>query len=271
MARAAVPGGPPRRKRFGQHFLHDPGAIARIVAALAPRAGDHLVEIGPGRGALTRQLLACTGCTLDAVEIDRDLAAQLAAAFTSDARQALHVADALEFDFTGLATLRGGRLRIVGNLPYNISTPLLFRLLAHADAIADAHVMLQREVVARLAAAPGGAEYGRLTVMLAPRVDVERLFDLGPGAFQPPPRVWSALARLTFLTQPRFAVARHYAEVVQAAFSHRRKTLRNALARLMSGAEIAACGIDPKLRPETLAPQEFNALALALDRTRLSG
>ncbi|HYK99581.1 MAG TPA: 16S rRNA (adenine(1518)-N(6)/adenine(1519)-N(6))-dimethyltransferase RsmA [Steroidobacteraceae bacterium] len=271
MARAAASGRPPRRKRFGQHFLHERGAIERIVAALAPRAGDHLVEIGPGRGALTRQLLACGGCTLDAIEIDRDLAAELGAAFAGDARHALHVADALEFDFTGLAALRGGRLRIVGNLPYNISTPLLFHLAAHAAALADAHVMLQREVVARLAARPGGGEYGRLTVMLAPRVDVARLFDLGPGAFQPPPRVWSAVARLTFLPEPRFAVARHYAELVQTAFAQRRKTLRNALARLMSGAEIAACGIDPGARPETLAPQEFNTLALALDRTRLSG
>ena len=259
------------RKRFGQHFLHDPGAIERVIAALAPRAGDHLVEIGPGRGALTRQLLACSGCTLDAVEIDRDLAAELSAVFTSDPRHSLHVGDALEFDFTGLAALRGGRLRIVGNLPYNISTPLLFRLLAHADAIADAHVMLQREVVARLAAPPGGADYGRLTVMLAPRIDVERLFDLGPGAFQPPPRVWSAVARLTVLTQPRFAVSPHYAAVVQAAFAHRRKTLRNALARLMSRGDIAACGIDPGARPATLAPQEFNTLALALDRARLPG
>jgi 16S rRNA (adenine1518-N6/adenine1519-N6)-dimethyltransferase len=271
VARAAARGQPPRRKRFGQHFLHDPAAIGRILAALAPRAGDSLVEIGPGRGALTRQLLACSGCTLDAIEIDRDLAGELRASFAGEARHSLHVADALEFDYTGLAALRGGRLRIVGNLPYNISTPLLFRLLAHADAIADAHVMLQREVVARLAARPGGGDYGRLTVMLAPRIDVERLFDLGPGAFQPPPRVWSAVARLTVLTEPRFAVSRHYAQVVQAAFAHRRKTLRNALARLMSGAEIAACGIDPGARPETLAPQEFNALALTLDRTRLSG
>lgn len=269
MAREAASGRPPRRKRFGQHFLHDPAAIRRIVAALAPRPGDHLVEIGPGRGALTRELLECAGCTLDAIEIDRDLAARLAAAFAGDARHALHVGDALEFDYAGLAAARGGRLRIVGNLPYNISTPLLFRLLAQADAILDAHVMLQREVVARLAAEPGSADYGRLTVMLAPRLAVERLFDLGPGAFQPPPRVWSAVAHLTVLAEPRFAVSARYAEVVQAAFAHRRKTLRNALARLMSGAEIAACGLDPGARPGTLAPQEFNTLALALDRTRV--
>lgn len=270
MARAARSSRPPRRKRFGQHFLHDPAAIRRIVAALAPRAGEHLVEIGPGRGALTRQLLERADCTLDAIEIDRDLAAHLAPWFASDVRQGLHVGDALEFDFTGLATRRGGRLRIVGNLPYNISTPLLFHLAAHADALLDAHVMLQREVVARLAAQPGGPDYGRLTVMLAPRVSVERLFDLGPGAFQPPPRVWSAVARLSFLPAPRFAVSPRYAEVVQAAFAHRRKTLRNALARLMSGADIAARGLDPGARPETLAPEDFNTLALALDRTRFS-
>jgi 16S rRNA (adenine1518-N6/adenine1519-N6)-dimethyltransferase len=270
VARAARSSRPPRRKRFGQHFLHDPAAIRRIVAALAPRAGEHLVEIGPGRGALTRLLLERADCTLDAIEIDRDLAAHLAPWFASDGRQALHVGDALEFDFTGLAARRGGRLRIVGNLPYNISTPLLFHLAAHADALLDAQVMLQREVVARLAAQPGGADYGRLTVMLAPRVTVERLFDLGPGAFQPPPRVWSAVARLSFLPAPRFAVSPRYAEVVQAAFSHRRKTLRNALARLMSGPDIAACGLDPGARPETLAPENFNTLALALDRTRFS-
>lgn len=269
MARAARSSRPPRRKRFGQHFLHDPAAIRRIMAALAPHAGDTLVEIGPGRGALTQQLLERTDCTLDAIEIDRDLAAQLSARFGDGARHTLHVGDALEFDFTGLAARRGGRLRIVGNLPYNISTPLLFHLLAHAAALRDAHVMLQREVVARLAAPPGGADYGRLTVMLAPHVTVERLFDLGPGAFQPPPRVWSAVARLTFLPAPRFPPSPRYAEVVQAAFAHRRKTLRNALARLMSGAEIAACGLDPRARPATLAPQQFNTLALALDRTRV--
>ena len=271
MARAAHPGRPPRRKRFGQHFLHDPGAIARIAGALAPRAGDHLVEIGPGRGALTQALLAYADCTLDAIEIDRDLAARLAPGFGSGERQALHVGDALDFDFAGLAARRGGRLRIVGNLPYNISTPLLFHLLAHADAIADIHVMLQREVVARLAAAPGGGDYGRLTVMLAPHVAIERLFDLGPGAFQPPPKVWSAVARLTVLPAPRFAVSPRYAEVVRAAFAHRRKTLRNALARLMTREQIAACGLDPGVRPETLTPEEFNTLALALDRARLSG
>ena len=262
---ARVP--PPRRKRFGQHFLHDPAAIARIVAALGPRAGEHLVEIGPGRGALTGQLLGFRDCTLDVIEIDRDLAAGLAPAFAGDARRALHVGDALEFDFGSLAARRGGRLRIVGNLPYNISTPLLFHLLAHAPAIADLHIMLQREVVERMAAPPGGADYGRLTVMLSPWMRIERLFDLGPGAFQPPPRVWSAVARITVLPEPRFVPAARYAQVVQAAFAHRRKTLRNALAPLLTREQIAACGIDPQARPQTLSPVEFNTLALALDRT----
>jgi 16S rRNA (adenine1518-N6/adenine1519-N6)-dimethyltransferase len=259
---------PPRRKRFGQHFLHDPAVIARIVATLAPRDGDHLVEIGPGRGALTQQLLACSGCTLDAIEIDRDLAAQLAGRFAAAPRCALHVGDALQFDFSALARSRGGRLRVAGNLPYNISTPLLFHLLGHAGALLDLHLMLQREVAARLAAPPGGRDYGRLGVMVAPHARVERLFEVGPGAFQPPPRVWSALVRLTIMATPPFALSPHYARVVAAAFAQRRKTVRNALKALLSRDEISACGVDPGARPETLTPQAFNTLAQALDRTR---
>jgi 16S rRNA (adenine1518-N6/adenine1519-N6)-dimethyltransferase len=265
MATAAQP---PRRKRFGQHFLHDPRVLARIVRALEPRAGDHLVEIGPGRGALTAELLACGDCTLDAIEIDRDLAARLRARFATSPGCVLHEMDALQFDFRALGRARGGRLRIVGNLPYNISTPLLFHLLDAAEAIVDVTVMLQRELVARLAAAPGGREYGRLTVMLAPRVEVQRLFDVGPGAFQPPPRVWSALVRLRMRNTPLFAVSPHYAALVAAAFAQRRKTLRNALSQLLTREAISACGIDPGARPETLAPQAFNALAQALDRAR---
>jgi 16S rRNA (adenine1518-N6/adenine1519-N6)-dimethyltransferase len=266
VAREGPSSRPPRRKRFGQHFLHDPAAIRRIVAALAPRAGDHLVEIGPGRGALTRPLLGLADCTLDAIEVDRDLAAQLAAAFAGDARHSLHVADALEFDFTGLARLRGGRLRIVGNLPYNISTPLLFHLLKHAGAVEDLHIMLQREVVARMAAQPDDADYGRLTIMLAPWVTVERLFDVGPGAFSPPPRVWSAVVRLAVRPEPAFAVSPHFAQIVAAAFSHRRKTLRNALRGLVSLEQIESCGLDPGARPETFAPQAFNELGKTLDK-----
>src|SRR5215472_3894718 len=255
-----------RRKRFGQHFLHDPAVIAHIVAALEVRGGDHLVEIGPGRGALTRALLARRDCTCDAIEIDRDLAAALRVMFATVPGAQLHRADALDFDFHALAAARAGKLRIVGNLPYNISTPLLFHLLDAADAITDLHVMLQREVVARLAAAPGSRDYGRLTVMLAPRVAAARLFDVGPGAFQPPPRVWSAVVRLTVRAAPLFPVSAHYAAVVAAAFTARRKTLRNALSPLLSAAEISAAGVDPTARPGTLTPQQFNELARALDR-----
>jgi 16S rRNA (adenine1518-N6/adenine1519-N6)-dimethyltransferase len=260
---------PRRRKRFGQHFLHDPQILTRIVQALAARAGEHLVEIGPGRGALTERLLGLHGCTLDGIEIDRDLAAQLQGRFSGSPQRALHVGDALEFDFSALARERGGRLRIVGNLPYNISTPLLFHLLRHASAITDLTVMLQREVVARIAAAPGDPDYGRLTVMLAPQLQVERLFDVGPGAFQPPPRVWSAVVRLTVRTQPLFPVSPQYAAVVAAAFAQRRKTLRNALSQMLSAAEIRACAVDPKARPETLTPEAFNALAEAAGRAAL--
>ena len=248
------------RRRFGQHFLHDPAVIERIVAALAPGAGDCLVEIGPGRGALTRQLLQFPCRSLDAIEIDRDLAALLREAFAAEPRFTLHAADALRFDFAALARARG-RLRVTGNLPYNISTPLLFHLLASVPAIEDLHLMLQREVIERMAAAPGDAAYGRLTVMLAPWVRVERLFDVGPGAFQPPPRVWSAVARLTVLPQPAFSVSPGFAAVVAAAFSHRRKTLRNALKGLATPGQIKRCGVDPAARPETVPPQAFNAIA----------
>jgi 16S rRNA (adenine1518-N6/adenine1519-N6)-dimethyltransferase len=268
MAQARVAA--PRRRRFGQHFLHDPAVIERIVAALAPQAGQHLVEIGPGRGALTAALLAREDCTLDALEIDRDLAALLRPRFIPP-RAVLHEADALRFDFTQLAARRGGPVRIVGNLPYNISTPLLFRLLDQAAALEDLTVMLQREVVARLAAEPGGADYGRLTVMLAPRAQVRRLFEVGPGAFQPPPRVWSAVVRIRLRPVPLFTPSAHYAAVVAAAFSQRRKTLRNALSQLLSRETIAACGIDPGARPETLSPQAFNTLAAALDRAPAGG
>jgi 16S rRNA (adenine1518-N6/adenine1519-N6)-dimethyltransferase len=269
MPAAALPAVPPRRKRFGQHFLHDPRVVERIVQALDAHPGDHLVEIGPGRGALTGRLLAIPDCTLDAIEIDRDLAARLRVSFAGSARHALHEGDALGFDFSALAGERGGRLRIVGNLPYNISTPLLFYLLQHADAIIDMTLMLQREVAARLAAAPGDGNYGRLTVMLAPRVQVQRLFDVGPGAFQPPPRVWSAVVRLTLRTQPLFPLSPNYGAVVAAAFAQRRKTLRNALSQMLSSGQIRACEIDPGARAGTLAPRAFNALAEVLDRSAL--
>jgi len=255
------------RKRFGQHFLHDPIVLEKIVNAVSPRAGDHIVEIGPGRGALTRALLEewPAGATLDVVEIDRDLAPLLRDEFAGNPSIVVHEADALELDFSSLAAARGGRLRIVGNLPYNISTPLLFHLLDHASVVEDMHVMLQREVVDRIAARPGTGDYGRLSVMLAPWVEAEALFEVGPGAFQPPPKVWSAVVRLTVRDEPAFAVSPHFAGVVATAFSHRRKTIRNALRDLVSAEQISACGVDPGLRPETLPPDSFNRLARMLD------
>jgi 16S rRNA (adenine1518-N6/adenine1519-N6)-dimethyltransferase len=255
------------RKRFGQHFLHDPNVLDSIVAAVSPGAEDTLVEIGPGRGALTRRLLAAGNGALDAIEIDRDLVALLRSEpdLNTYPRFRVHEVDALEYDFTQLAHARGARLRIVGNLPYNISTPLLFHLLDHAAVIEDLHIMLQKEVIARMAAQPNEDDYGRLTVMLAPWVTVEHLFDVGPGAFKPPPRVWSAVARLTVRPEPAFAVSPHFAPIVAEAFSHRRKTLRNALRSQVSLQQIESCGLDPGARPETISPQSFNDLARTLD------
>jgi 16S rRNA (adenine1518-N6/adenine1519-N6)-dimethyltransferase len=246
------------RKRFGQHFLHDPSVLQRIAQAVDPRHGEHIVEIGPGQGALTALLLARVD-RIDAVEIDRDLAALLRQRWPQ--ALALHEADALRFDFAALARARGGPLRVVGNLPYNISTPLLFHLLEVVDHVVDLHVMLQKEVVDRMAAAPGSDSYGRLTVMLAPRLEVQSLFDVGPGAFQPPPRVWSAVARLRVRPEPAFAVPEAYGRVVAAAFSQRRKTLRNSLRGLVGPEAWEATGVDPGARPEVLAPAQFAALA----------
>lgn len=254
----------PPRKRFGQHFLHDPAVIERLVHAIGPREGDHFVEIGPGRGALTHRLLASPLASLDAIEIDRDLSARLELELATDPRFTLLRGDALEIDLESIARARHARLRLVGNLPYNLSTPLLFHFIASRTALLDLNVMLQREVVARIVARPGTADYGRLTVMLAPWVSAERLFDVGPGAFKPPPRVWSTVVRLTVLPEPAFPVSDGFAEVVAAAFAHRRKTLRNALRGLLTAQEIESCGLDPGARPETVPPSRFNDLGALL-------
>lgn len=251
----------PVRKRFGQHFLHDPGVIRRIVDAVAPAPGERLVEIGPGRGALTWPLLE-RAKRLDVIEIDRDLARALEADPRSKQGLFVHVENVLDTDFNVLRGA-GAPLRIVGNLPYNISTPLLFRLLTQRTAMTDMYFMLQKEVVQRMAAPPGSKEYGRLTVMLAAVAQVEALFDVAPGAFQPRPKVWSAIVHLRPAEQPRFAVGRDgvLRTLVTAAFSHRRKTLRNSLKGLLTVRDIESCGIDPQLRPETLAPAQFGLLA----------
>ena len=248
------------RKRFGQHFLHDRSVLERIVRELEPQTSDALLEIGPGRGALTERLLGRSR-SLYAVEIDRDLAALLGQRFGTAPGFHLHAADALEFDLAALAQRRGARLRVIGNLPYNISTPLLFHVAAAHEHVDDLHVMLQKEVIDRIVAPPGSGEYGRLTVMLAPWFETRHLFDVGPGAFTPAPRVWSAVARLTVRRVPAFEVPHAFARTVSAAFSQRRKTLRNALRSLLDVSAITAAGIDPGVRPETLSPAQFAALA----------
>jgi 16S rRNA (adenine1518-N6/adenine1519-N6)-dimethyltransferase len=247
------------RKRFGQHFLHDQAVIARIVAAIAPQSGEHIVEIGPGLGALTLPLLKHIP-TLDVIEIDRDAIRELRGKTPADALR-IHEGDVLKFD---IGKLRGEKtLRLVGNLPYNISTPLLFHLIEQRQHIRDMHFMLQKEVVDRMAAEPDTAAYGRLTIMLAPWVRVESLFDIGPGAFRPPPRVVSSVARLTPHERAPFTIVNQniFAQVVAAAFAQRRKTLRNAVKQLLPEAAIERAGIDPNARGETLSPAQFAALA----------
>jgi 16S rRNA (adenine1518-N6/adenine1519-N6)-dimethyltransferase len=251
------------RKRFGQHFLHDPAVIERIVAAIAPQTSDAVVEIGPGQGALTGPLLTAA-TRLDAVEIDRDLAAMLRERYAASAGFTLHEADALTFDWHALARQRGTALRVVGNLPYNISTPLLFRLAEAADVISDMHFMLQKEVVDRIVAEPGSGDYGRLTVMLAARTSAERVLDVGAGAFRPVPRVNSSVVRLSIRSAPaEWSRSEFYARIVSAAFNQRRKTLRNSLRTYLSAEQIEAVGIDPGVRAETLSPPQFGALAQA--------
>jgi 16S rRNA (adenine1518-N6/adenine1519-N6)-dimethyltransferase len=248
------------KKSLGQHFLHERGVVEKMLLAVDPRPGDRLVEIGPGQGALTLPLLDRHGA-LTAIEFDRDLLAPLADAARAHGALTLHHADVLDVDLTALAA--GGTLRLVGNLPYNLSSPILFHALDHAPAIRDMHFMLQKEVVERMAAAPGSKVYGRLSVMLQAWCEVTALFNVGPGAFKPPPKVDSAVVRLV----PRAATTigiedrLHFAAVVRAAFGQRRKTLRNALRALCDAGQLQAAGIDPQLRAEQLAVADFVRLA----------
>jgi 16S rRNA (adenine1518-N6/adenine1519-N6)-dimethyltransferase len=248
------------RKRFGQNFLADAHYVDRIIDAIAPAPGDNLVEIGPGLGALTGALVDRAG-RVGAIEIDRDLAARLRERFAPE-RLVLHDGDALTFDFEPL----GADLRVVGNLPYNISSPLLFHLASYEAQLRDIHVMLQREVVARMTAQPATSDYGRLTVMLQSRFAVTRLFGVPAGAFRPAPKVESALARLVPLgaKRPPIADDAWFARVVAAAFGQRRKTLRNALASLADEAALRCAGVDPSARGETLSVADFVRLANSL-------
>jgi len=258
--RAETTQGHVARKRFGQHFLVDRHYIERIIASLDPRPDDNFVEIGPGLGALTRPLLERVA-HLKVIEIDRDLAAKLTSEYTPG-RLSVKVADALEFDFASL----GSDLRIVGNLPYYISSPLLFHLVEFDAHLHDVTVMLQREVVDRMVAKPSTPEYGRLSVMLQVRFRIERLFNVPAGAFRPAPKVESAVARLTPLRdhRPRLADERLFGEIVAAAFGQRRKTLRNALKTLASKADLECAGIAAGARGETLSVADFVRLANAL-------
>jgi 16S rRNA (adenine1518-N6/adenine1519-N6)-dimethyltransferase len=251
------------RKRFGQNFLMDKNIVGKIVAAIAPRPGENLVEIGPGLGALTRPLLE-QAKRLQVVELDRDLIPQLQENCREAGELIVHSADALEFDFSTLAQ-PGAPLRIVGNLPYNISTPLLFHLIEYISRIVDMHFMLQKEVVDRMAAAPDSPDYGRLSVMLQYHCKVEPLFTVPPGAFNPRPKVDSKIVRLQPHPVPPCAVASYadFASLVKQAFAQRRKTLRNNLKPLLDTDRIAALGIDPGTRAETLALADFAKLTNA--------
>jgi 16S rRNA (adenine1518-N6/adenine1519-N6)-dimethyltransferase len=248
------------RKRFGQNFLIDDGIIASIISVIMPRRGDNLVEIGPGLGALTDPLLTRLD-RLQVVEIDRDLIARLHGLYPPE-RLVIHEGDVLEFDFAAL----GDDLRVVGNLPYNISTPLLFRFAAYARHIRDVHVMLQREVVERMVAAPGDSEFSRLSVMLQYRFDMEKLIDVPADSFDPAPKVESAVVRLTPL-HPLPHPARNetlFAEVVSRAFSQRRKTLRNTLKGMVSAEQLAALGINAGARAQELSVADFVRIADAV-------
>ncbi len=253
------------RKRFGQHFLADDAVVHRIVGAIDPLPGQALVEIGPGRGAITVPILArCRQLTV--IELDRDLIARLRRTPGLEVIEA----DALAVDFSILAgpAGSGGKLRVFGNLPYNISTPILFHLLESAERIEDQHFMLQREVVERMAAAPGGKDYGRLSVMLQWRYAIESLFDVAPEAFAPPPRVWSSVVRMKPLPHTGGVDRALLAEIVSVAFSQRRKLLRHTLGRWLE-ARGGTAPFDVQRRAEEVAVQEYLDLAAAMGRQAL--
>jgi 16S rRNA (adenine1518-N6/adenine1519-N6)-dimethyltransferase len=252
----------PAKKHLGQHFLHERGIIGKIVLAVDPQPGDRLVEIGPGQGAITFPLLD-RHHALTVIEFDRDLIAPLTAAARAHGELTVIHRDVLEVDFTALAAEGDGQIRLVGNLPYNLSSPILFHALDHAAAIRDMHFMLQKEVVDRMAAAPGSKVYGRLSVMLQAYCAVTALFKVPPGAFRPPPKVDSAVVRLIPRPPEQIGIvdARRFAQVVRAAFGQRRKTLRNALQGVADSAQIEAAQLRPDARAEQIDVPGFVRLA----------
>lgn len=246
------------RKRFGQNFLTDQHVLDEIIRAIAPTTADTMVEIGPGQGAMTALLLPRLS-RLHVVELDRDLVALLQKKFITE-RLIMHAGDALQFDFSTLKPAQG-KLRIVGNLPYNISSPLLFHLAQYAPQVEDQHFMLQKEVVERMVSPPGSRDYGRLSVMLQWRYQMEMLFIVPPSAFDPPPKVDSAIVRMRPLASPLDCDPVRLSSVVTQAFSQRRKVIRNSLGGLFTEAQLIAAGIDPQARPETIALAQYVALA----------
>ncbi len=254
------------RKRFGQNFLHDVTVIDQILASIQAQPGQHWVEIGPGRGALTSPLLK-TGVQLDVIELDRDLVALLNDQYQDNSQVRIHSADALKFDYTKLAAV-GSKLHLIGNLPYNISTPLMFYLLQSAIHIEEMYFMLQKEVVDRICAHPGSKKYGRLSVMMQYYCQVEQLFDVPPESFSPKPKVMSALFKLIPHSEPPFSVDNIYDlnRLVISAFSQRRKTIRNSLSKLMTESDITELGIDANLRAEALSLENFTQLSNQLSR-----
>ncbi len=245
------------RKRFGQNFLVDQGIIGAIVSAINPQRGDTVVEIGPGLGAITRPLLDRVD-HLHVVEIDRDLIARLKKQYPRE-RMTIHEGDALAFDFGSIP----GKLHLVGNLPYNISTPLLFHLADYAESVYDMHFMLQKEVVERMVATPGDADFGRMSVMLQYRFHLEWLIDVPPESFDPAPKVQSAVVRLIPKDVAELNAKNHekFAQIVQIAFAQRRKMLRNTLKGTLSDAAFAELGIDPTARPEDLTVEDYVRIA----------
>lgn len=253
------------RKRFGQNFLHDERVLDQITAAINPQPGQIMLEIGPGLAAMTRRLQALL-VHMHVVELDRDLVARLQKQFTP-AQLTIHAGDALAFDFASVAVPQGQKLRVVGNLPYNISTPLLFHLASFTQQIEDQHFMLQKEVVERMVAEPGSKVYGRLSVMLQWRYQMALLFIVPPAAFDPPPQVDSAIVRMRPQPQPLKCDGQLLEQVVTQAFSQRRKVLRNSLSALFNENQLIDAGVDPAWRPEMLDVARFVALANALAAT----
>lgn len=250
------------RKRFGQNFLHDDNVIRNIVKSIRPKVGDNMVEIGPGMGAITEHLLDATEGHLNVVELDRDLIPGLKVKFFNHPGFKINEADALQFDFMTLK-VDERPLRIVGNLPYNISTPLIFHLLSYAGNVKDMHFMLQKEVVQRMAAGPGDNNYGRLSIMCQYFCQVQHMFDVGPEAFQPAPKVDSAIVRLVPYETLPHPVKDHKTleNIVRQSFSMRRKTLRNNLKKTINDEQLSALGIDAGLRPERLSLAEYVSIA----------